>query len=160
MNTIFMFGWCASIERALGSTWFGFAYLTTGIGSYAVSVLCKPGPSVGASGAGYGMIAVTLALLYRRVGNWEQFMSDPFVRQTIQWAVGWILAGIFLVRGLDNYAHVGGLVFGVFCGLVLGRRRGRRERAWFVALASYVIVWAGVVIAACTPGVGLRNFGG
>jgi rhomboid protease GluP len=156
VNTICMFSWCAAIERAVGSRWFAFAYLTTGIGSYAVSVLSSPVPSVGASGAGFGMIAVTLAILYRREGSWAHFIGNPFVRQTINWAVAWILAGIFLIQGLDNSAHVGGLVFGVFCGLILERRRGRHEVRWMAALAAYLLVWAGVIVAACTPGMGFR----
>lgn len=159
INTICMFGWCASIERAVGSRWFAFAYLTTGIGASATSVLASPGPSVGASGAGFGMIAVTLAILYRREGDWGRFLANPFVRTTINWAGGWILAGFFLIPGLDNFAHLGGLAFGVFCGLLVERRRGRHEARWMAWLAAYILVWAGVVAAACTPGVGFRSLG-
>ena len=35
MNTWVMFGWCAAIERTVGSHWFAFSYLSTGIGSFA-----------------------------------------------------------------------------------------------------------------------------
>jgi len=157
VNTFFMFSWCAAIERTVGSGWFAFAYLTTGIGGYAVSVLGKAGPSVGASGAGYGMIAVTMAILYRREGDWGRFMSSPFVRSTLTQAVVWILAGFLLMSRMDNYAHVGGLAFGVLCGLILERRRGRHEVKWMVSLAAYILVWAGAVVASCIPGMGLGD---
>ena len=157
VNTWFMFGWCSAVEKNSGSGWFAFAYLTTGIGSFAVSVLGKQTSSVGASGAGFGIIAVVMVLLYRRAGNWEAFTSDPFVRNTLYLSVIWILAGFFLIRRIDTGAHLGGAVFGVLCGLVLDQRRGRRRPAWIAALAAYMVLWAGVVVAACIPGLGLNR---
>lgn len=161
-NVTFMFSWCAAIEKSVGSGWFAFAYLTTGIGGFAVSVLGKEGPSVGASGAGYGMLAVALALLYRREGSWDRFTANPFVRQVVISSVFWTLLTLATVSRLDHYAHAGGFVLGAACGLVLGRRRGRDEVKWMLSLAAYILVWVGVVVAACIPGVGLgtREFGG
>jgi rhomboid protease GluP len=157
LNTWVMFGWCAAIERTVGSLWFAFAYLTTGIASFAVSVIFREGPSVGASGAAFGMIAVALALLYRRAGNWEAFLSTPSVKQVLINAGLWILIGFTMLRGIDNWAHLGGFAFGVPCGLVLEARRGRRRPVWIASLVAYMVVWAGVVVAACTPGVGLNR---
>jgi len=157
MNTWFMFSCCDAVEKNSGSGWFAFAYLTTGIGSFAVSVLGKQTASVGASGAGFGIVFVTLALLYRRAGNWEAFTANPMVRNTLYMAVIWILAGFFLIRRLDTGAHLGGAVFGVFCGLILGSRQGRHRSAWIASVAAYMVVWAGVVVAACTPGMGLNR---
>lgn len=159
LNVFFMFSWCAAVERYAGSAWFAFAYLTTGIGSYAVSVLTRNGISIGASGAGFGIIAVFLALLYRREGNWSNFISNPGVRSILTQGGFWILAGFFLFRGIDNAAHLGGIAFGFPCGLVLGSRQGRRRPAWIASLAAYVVVWLGVVALACTPGMGLRSRG-
>jgi len=157
VNTWFMFGWCSAVEKNSGSAWFAFAYLTTGIGGFAVSVLSQQATSVGASGAGFGIVAVVLALLYRRAGSWETFTLDPFVRNTLYMGLIWILVGFFLIRMLDTGAHLGGAVFGMFCGLILGSRRGRRRPAWIASLVAYLVVWAAVVIAACTPGMGLNR---
>jgi len=159
VNTVFMFSWCAAIERSVGAAWFAFAYLTTGIGSFAVSVLCKPGPSVGASGAGFGMVAVTMAMLYRREGTWDNFMANPFVRSIFAQAAFWLLAGFFFFRGIDHYAHAGGLVLGIFCGLILERRRGRHEVKWMLSLGAYILVWLGLVVVACIPGMGFGQLG-
>lgn len=154
VNSVFMFSWCATVERTVGPGWFAFAYLTMGSGSFAASVLGRPYTSVGASGAGFGMIAVVLAMLYRREGNWNSFISNPYVRSILSQVAFWILIGFFVFRGMDNVAHVGGLVLGVLCGLILERRRGRREVKWMLTLGAYILVWAGVVVASCIPGMG------
>ena len=156
-NTWGMFGWCASIERTVGSLWFAFAYLTTGIGSFATSVLFRQGPSVGASGAAFGMIAVTLALLHRRAGSWESFMSAPYVKSILVNTGVWVLIGFTMMQGVDNWAHLGGFAFGVPCGLLLEPPRGKRRPAWMLGLAAYMVVWVAVVGAACTPGLGLNR---
>lgn len=157
VNTVFMFSWCSMVERTVGPGWFAFAYLSTGIGSFAVSVLGRPGTSVGASGAGFGLIAVVLAMLYRRERNWNNFVSNPYVRSILSQVVFWILIGFFVFRGMDNFAHIGGLILGLFCGLILERRRGRHEVTWRISLGAYILVWLGVVIAACIPGMGFGN---
>ena len=156
-NTWVMFGWCASIERTAGSLWFAFAYVTTGIAGFAISVLFREGPSVGASGAAFGMIAVALGLLYRRAGGWNAFLSTPSVKQILVNAGLWILIGFTMLQGVDNWAHLGGFAFGLPCGLLVESRQGRRRPAWIAGLAAYLVVWAGVVVAACTPGMGLNR---
>src|SRR5882672_11577430 len=159
VNTFFMVGWCAAVEKSAGSLWFAFAYLTTGIGGFAASALTGPYLSVGASGAGFGVVAVVLSLLYRREGSWDRFISNPGVRQTLIWGGGWILVGFLFIRGLDNSAHLGGFALGVPCGLVLGGRQGRRRPAWLASLAAYILVWLGIVVLACIPGGGFRQGG-
>ena len=154
-NTWAMFGWCAGVERTVGSAWFTFAYLSTGIGASAVSVLSHHVISAGASGAGFGMISVTLSMLYRRAGSWEAFMANPFVKQVLVNTAIWVAIGFTAVAAMDNYAHLGGFAFGIPCGLLVESRRGRKRSAWFVALAAYILVWGGVVVAACIPGVGI-----
>ena len=82
-NTFGMFSRCADIEQTVGSAWFVFAYLSTGIGASAVSLLSHNVLSAGASGAGFGMIAVTLSILYRRAGAWDSFIANPLVRRIL-----------------------------------------------------------------------------
>ena len=152
LNTYMLFTWGGDVERTVGSIWFSFAFVTTGIGASAVSVLCQTSTSVGASGALFGIIAVVLAILYRRAGSWESFMANPGARQILIQAVVWILVGFGFMRGtLDNYAHLGGFAFGIPCGLLLEGRRGRNRNRWIAGLAAYILVWLGVVVAACLP---------
>jgi rhomboid protease GluP len=158
-NTYGMFGWCADMEKAVGSGWFAFGYLTTGVGASAVSVLGHPAFGAGASGAGFGMIGMLLSMLYRREGSWDAFIRSPHVRNILVNTGIWVLIGMSGVMRMDNYAHLGGFAFGILCGLVVGRRRGRQERRWIVSLAAYILVWAGVVAAACVPGLGFGGMG-
>lgn len=147
-----MVGWCAGLERTVGPGWFAFAYLTTGIGSFAWSTIGHPVTSAGASGAAFGMIGVSLSLLYRRAGGWDAFRADPLAHRLMLNSGGWVLVGYLGVLGMDNWAHAGGFLLGVPCGLILESRRGKHRQAWIVGLAAYILLWAGVVAAACVPG--------
>jgi len=158
-NTWGMFGWCAGVERSVGSAWFAFAYLSTGIGASAVSLLSHHVISAGASGAGFGMISVTLAILYRRAGTWGLFIGDPHVKQILINTAIWVVIGFTALARMDNAAHLGGFAFGIPCGLLVEGRQGRNRPFWFVALGAYMVVWAGVVIAACIPGLGFGTRG-
>jgi rhomboid protease GluP len=159
LNTVFLFGWCADVERTVGSVWFSFAYLTTGIAASAVSIIARPATSVGASGAGFGIVAVTLAILYRRAGSWENFMSSSGARRILGMALILLVAGFaFLSHILDNYAHLGGFVFGIPCGLILENRRGRSRPLWIAGVVSYMVAWVGIVTVACIPGLGFGGF--
>jgi membrane associated rhomboid family serine protease len=153
-NVIGMFPRCADVERTVGSPWFAFAYVTTGVGASAMSIIGHPGIGIGASGAGFGMISVTLALLYRREGSWQHFISNGYVRQVLGWTLIWVVVGLTMMSGLDHMAHLGGFAFGIPCGLLLEARRGKHRGRWIVGLAAYMVVWLGVVIAACVPGLG------
>jgi rhomboid protease GluP len=154
-NTYGMFSWCAFIERKVGSAWFAFAYLTTGIGASAVSVLGNGGTAAGASGAGFGMVGMTLAFLYRSAGSWRGFKSDADVRWILKMTAIWFLIGAVQIVRMDNWAHGGGLVFGVACGFVLGSKRRQLRAAWVAGLGAYILVWTAVVVLACIPGMGL-----
>lgn len=158
-NTWGMFGWCASIERTVGSGWFAFAYLTTGIGASAISVIGHHVLAAGASGAGFGMIAVILALLYRREGSWDSFISNPYVKNMLVNTGIWVAIGLAGLMRMDNYAHLGGFVLGLPCGFLLGNRHGRRRPLWIAGLAAYILVWLGLVVVACIPGLGFGRLG-
>lgn len=158
-NSWAMFGWCAGIERLVRSAWFAFAYLSTGIAASAASLIGHPVVSAGASGAGFGMIGVTLAILYRRAGGWDPFMADPFVKQVLINTAIWVVIGLTALSNMDNYAHLGGFVFGIPCGLIVEGRRGRKRPVWIAGLVAYILVWLGVVVAACIPGMGFGQIG-
>jgi len=160
MNSFFLFSWCSDLERTVGSAWFAFAYVTTGIAASAASVIAHPVLSVGASGAGFGIIGVTLSILYRRAGSWEAFMSSPGVRKVLGFTAIVLVVGFtMLPHVLDNYAHLGGFVMGLPCGLILESRRGRRRPIWIAGVVAYMVVWIGLVVVACIPGFGFGRPG-
>jgi rhomboid protease GluP len=147
-NSYMMFGWCSHVEQELGTVRFVMAYLMTGIGASAVSVLAHRSISAGASGAGFGMIGVTLMIAYRHLGSWSQFWTNPWVLSTVRSTVVWILIGIFAVR-MDNFAHVGGLIFGLLAGYALSIEPDAASRIPF--LLGVIAIWIVVVWMSLHP---------
>ena len=151
MNTYFMFGWCQHIEHELGTIRFVLAYLMTGIGASAVSLMGHRAVSVGASGAGFGMIGVTLMIDYRHLGSWDAFFSNPDVLGILRGAGIWFLLGIFVLRGLDNWAHGGGFVFGLLGGYALTLSAEEESGMRIPVLIVVLAIWLGVVWASLHP---------
>lgn len=105
-----------ALEHALGAGRMLAAYVTSGIVGALASVAMGPGPSVGASGAIFGVMGAVLAMLYRYRHAWE--VRDKRVGGVLAaWAL-YILAVGLITPYVDNAAHVGGLA----CGLLLGSR--------------------------------------
>ena len=92
-----------------------------------------------------------LALLLRRAGSWSDFISNPRVKQVLVGAGLWIVLGFLAMSSMDTYAHLGGLAFGVPCGFLVEKRRGRAGLLRLAGISGYVLVLAGVVMAACRP---------
>ena len=151
MNTIALPGWCAQVEKSLGSGKFVAVYLLTGIASSSASLLCHDVVSAGASGALFGMVGVTFVLLYRRLGTWSEFVSNGEVRR-IFWLISlWMGLG-FAVLPMDNYAHLGGLGFGAGFGWIF-TRPPRKEASMAHALPAVLLglLLMGTLVAAAIP---------
>lgn len=129
VNAYFGFGWCTRVEQWFGSARFLVAYFVTGIVASLTSALAQEAVSAGASGALFGMIGVTLGVLYRAHGTFKGFFNDPNVKATLINFAILLVVGVYL--HLDNWAHGGGLVAGVVMGLFFVaqvQRKARRER--------------------------------
>jgi membrane associated rhomboid family serine protease len=128
------------IEDLYGSARFLFIFIVTGAFGYIVSSTFG-NVSVGASGSLLGLIGVLLALtLGRRSASMRQLRS-----QLISWLVYIAVLGL-IMRGIDNYAHLGGFVSGFALGKVMIDRQPadliERRRA-------FALGWtAGLVVAA------------
>ena len=150
------------LEEAWGATKLLAAFLLTGIFasllSATVPILARPvsalmhaAGSVGASGAIFGLFGALGAALYRR-------RRSPWARANLA-QIGLIVAinlfiG-FVVPGIDNLAHLGGLVSGLAIGV--GFDASTSQQSSYPAIAS-----ASVVIAATVALVlaGRLSFGG
>ncbi len=111
-----------NLERALGSVRYLLFYLICGIGANLVSLLFDWFRSVtvvsaGASGAVFGVIG---GLLYAVLANRGR-LEDLSSRQLVVLIVISLYFG-FTSGGVNNAAHVAGLVIGVLTGMVLYRR--------------------------------------
>ena len=144
-NTYASVGWCVAVERVLGSRRFLFVYLVSGIGGACASVLFHEAVSAGASGAMFGIVAMTLILRRRMLPDWDAFFQDRGVRTTL------INIGLWTVLGLtafamDNYAHGGGFVVGAAAAWILTDRRVGRG-TWFAFAAAFALLF----VAALRP---------
>jgi len=133
-----------AVEELYGSARYLFFYVATGIFGYVVStgwdlVLRRPGESIGASGAIMGLIGLQLAVSTQRGGPYFQAMRTSLIK----WIVI-IFAFGFIVGGIDNAAHFGGLASGYLLGRISADREPadsvERNRANLLALAALLTV--------------------
>ncbi|MBR8537793.1 rhomboid family intramembrane serine protease [Carboxylicivirga sediminis] len=104
------------IETQIGSSKFLFAYLFTGVLASVASVAINDNiVSVGASGAIFGMYGVLISLLLLKAIELPQETRKNFVTSVFSF-VGYNLAFGFTKEGIDNAAHIGGLVSGLIIG--------------------------------------------
>jgi rhomboid protease GluP len=99
------------IEELYGSARYFFIYVVTGTFGYVVSSAVGHF-SVGGSGGLMGLVGVMLALTMGR-----QSAGMRMMRTRLIYFIVYIAVIGFMMRGVDNWAHGGGLV----CGFVLGK---------------------------------------
>lgn len=129
------------IEEMYGSARYLFIYVLCGIGGNLLSSGIGGHPSVGGSGAIVGLIGVLLATTIGRQGAGAQMLRG----QLIKWLV-YILIWGFVVSGVDNWAHGGGLVTGFLLGKVMTDRPPavpeERKLAYALGWAAALVVVA------------------
>lgn len=107
------------LERFMGTLRYLAMYAVAGIGGSLASVLLGSGEvSAGASGAVFGVFGATAFLGWR----WRDAIPESLRKQLLGGMLPTILFNLFIgstVAGIDNLAHVGGLLSGVlFTALV------------------------------------------
>jgi rhomboid protease GluP len=145
------------LERLLGWGRFLAIYLLSGLAGNLASYAFNPNLAAGASGAIFGLIGALGAFFFRyreRLGTWGRArLGNILFLVVINLAFG------FLYPGIDNLAHLGGLVCGIGLGWALapryefdpiGRRmvdRNEIGRYWpALALVAAILV-GGTVLA-------------
>ena len=104
------------VERLFGRVGFLSIYLIAGLLGNAASLWWKPGPvSVGASGAIFGVYGALLAYLLRQRGSVPVEVFREMRSGTLGF-IGYSLFAGFSIPGIDNAAHLGGLVGGMLLG--------------------------------------------
>jgi rhomboid protease GluP len=109
------------VEEVYGSARFLFLYTTTGIAGFILSAFTpfRPHPAlgIGASGAILGLVGLMIAITTRRGGSAMQALRS----RLISWVVSIFVFG-FIMSGVDNWAHGGGLLSGFLLGKVIADR--------------------------------------
>ena len=126
-NMVILFVLGDNLERALGKVKYLVFYLICGVGAnvFSMDVSIREyelAVSAGASGAIFGVIGGLLYVVIRNRGRLE----DLSTRQLALFVACSLYFG-FTSTGIDNAAHVGGLVLGFLLAAIFYRNPGRRE---------------------------------
>jgi membrane associated rhomboid family serine protease len=105
------------VESIWGSRLFAVFYVLTGIAASTTSVLLSPAPAVGASGAIFGLIGVVFA--GTRVHHPVLDQRARAIVPQLGFLIVLNLVLGFSIGGIDNAAHIGGLVSGLWLGFVV-----------------------------------------
>jgi rhomboid protease GluP len=111
----------ALLETLMGSSRMLLVYFVTGIAGSLASATFTQQPSVGASGAIFGLLGALIAYLLRRRGA-----LTPQGKSILMQLVGWAVINVFFgfsTPGIDNSAHLGGCAAGLLFGFVLPEPR-------------------------------------
>ena len=121
LNVIALVQIASLYELMFGSRRFLFIYFTSGIIASLTSALVRQGPSVGASGALFGILGAFVLSVWRS----PRYRHERFARSIVNQLLFWIIANIvigFQIPQIDNSAHLGGLAAGVLLGAILPHR--------------------------------------
>ena len=135
-----------TIERLYGSFQFALLYLFAGLAGSMASLLWNPQVnSAGASGAIFGIFGGLLAFVINPRNGVPAAVMQEQRNSTLIFTAYSLFYG-FAHAGIDNAAHIGGLVGGFLMGLLLARPLDAASRARFdpariaIALAGGVLV--------------------
>jgi rhomboid protease GluP len=113
-NMIFLVGLGQMLECAIGHVRFAVLYLLSGLGASVASMLYSATSgniytSVGASGAIFGLVGALCVIVISHNGRF----GNISMRRLIFALVYMIYSGV-RTQHVDNAAHIGGLVCGIF----------------------------------------------
>lgn len=113
MYSLYIIG--RGLENFLGKFKYTIVYLVSLIASSLMSIVFSNSYSVGASGAIFGLLGALLYFGY----NYRLYLGSVMKSQIIPVIIMNLLLG-FTLSGIDNAAHIGGLIGGFLCLMALG----------------------------------------
>jgi rhomboid protease GluP len=127
-----------ALEELYGSARYLFVYVVTGAFGFLVSAFFGT-RSIGASGAILGLVGVMLAITSKRGGSYMRELRSRLISSVV---ILFVLG--FMGMGIDNKAHLGGLLSGFLLGKIFADRQpmNARERQ-----TAYLLGWlAGMAV--------------
>ena len=132
------------LEELYGSGKYLFFYVVTGVFGYLVSSFLGHF-SIGASGAILGLVGLLLAVTTKRGGSYMRELRSRLV----SWIVFLFVLG-FVMSGIDNSAHLGGLAAGFVLGKISADRQpmtpGEKHVAQLLGWLAGLVVIASFVL--------------
>lgn len=105
----------SQIENFMGRWKYLTIYLVSALTGSLLSILLTEGASVGASGAIFGLMGSLLYFGY----HYRVYLGTVLKSQIVPLIVVNLLIG-FMSSGIDNYAHIGGLIGGALATVAVG----------------------------------------
>lgn len=142
-----------TIERLFGSTRFLLLYVFAGLTGSITSLLWNPAVnSAGASGAIFGIFGGLLAFVINPRNDVPKQVMTEHRNSTLLFA-GYSLFYGFVHSGIDNAAHIGGLVGGFAMGLLLARplNDGHRAQPGLPRALFAIVAGAATLLAMAWP---------
>ncbi|MBR3230202.1 MAG: rhomboid family intramembrane serine protease [Bacilli bacterium] len=113
MYSLYVIG--TQLESFLGKVKYLIVYLLSGLAGSVLSIFFSNSFSVGASGAIFGLLGSLLYFGY----HYRVYLDSVIKSQIIPLIIFNLMLG-FMLRGIDNWAHIGGLIGGVFSTMAVG----------------------------------------
>jgi rhomboid protease GluP len=138
------------VERMYGHFRFLLIYVVAGLAGNLLSLVVHQGQAVsgGASGAIFGLYGALLSYLWMERSRIQRGEFRWLFWAAIAFSVATIVFG-FLIPGIDNAAHIGGLIAGLLTGILVKPNAGvpalRRPTTWMAGLVLAVLV--GMMVA-------------
>nr|WP_290428157.1 rhomboid family intramembrane serine protease [Ramlibacter cellulosilyticus] len=155
MNMLGLWGAGKLLNRMVGNGQFLLVYLLSALAGASASLHfgAQTAVSVGASGAVFGVVGALVAAVRRRREHLPKAMVQQIMTSEAVFLAYALLNG-FTRQGIDNAAHVGGLLAGAAMGVVLagaGESGGRDMRRLRATFAAIVLAAAVGLVVATTP---------
>ena len=143
MYSLYIIG--SQLETFIGKARFIFVYIISAISGSLMSLIFTAGASVGASGAIFGLLGSLLYFGY----HYRIYLGSVLKNQIIPIIILNILLG-FMLPGVDNAAHIGGLIGGYLATVSVGikNKSNRNEMInGIIVLVIYIafLVYMGVI---------------
>ena len=143
MYSLYIIG--SQLETFIGKARFIFVYIISAISGSLMSLIFTAGASVGASGAIFGLLGSLLYFGY----HYRIYLGSVLKNQIIPIIILNILLG-FMLPGVDNAAHIGGLIGGYLATVSVGikNKSNRNEMInGIIVLVIYIafLVYMGII---------------
>lgn len=143
MYSLYIIG--SQLETFIGKARFIFVYIISAISGSLMSLIFTAGASVGASGAIFGLLGSLLYFGY----HYRIYLGSVLKNQIIPIIILNILLG-FMLPGVDNAAHIGGLIGGYLATVSVGikNKSNRNEMInGIIVLVIYIVflVYMGII---------------
>lgn len=130
------------VLREYGVNRFFVIYTATGIAGFYLSYLAGITLTIGASTSICGLIGATLYYGKSR----GDIYGQAIYKQVMGWVVGLALFG-FMIPGINNWGHGGGIVSGILLGFLMGYNEKHKENQLHRVLGTIcILLTAGVLL--------------